>query len=207
MVIASRREDRVASNPARRSCDAKTAHRLCHMDRCEGNDRPGAMCHVLATYRHGRLLDWACRARFGHGGRRNRSVCGLSEGSRPGAAGTFVADGLDMQIQYVIPIAAVLAAASSGCTAHVETATSAAVDDDAVEVESVPAEVTTYPRTEYHGRVVYLVNGRWYYPHGRQWYYYRTEPAPLVRHRAYIQAAPPARPAYAPRPGEARQVQ
>jgi hypothetical protein len=115
-----------------------------------------------------------------------------------------------MDIQHIIAIAAALAAASSGCTARVSTAASAAVvDDDEVAVESVPVEVTTYPRTEYHGHVVYLVDGRWYYPRDRHWYYYRTEPAPLVRHRAYIQSAPPARPAYAPVPaaGEARQVQ
>jgi hypothetical protein len=116
--------------------------------------------------------------------------------------------GKDMQTQYAAALAALfVAGASAACTARVETATSAAVEEDEVEAESVPVEITTYPHTEYRGHVVYLVNGRWYHPRGRRWYYYRTEPAPLVRHRAYIQSAPPARPGYAPAPSEARQVQ
>jgi hypothetical protein len=83
----------------------------------------------------------------------------------------------------------------AGCTAEVETAhpVVAADDEAVVEVETVPAaDVYAYPRTEYRGRTVYYVNGRWYYPHGRRWYYYRSEPPELVRHRRYIQQAPPA---------------
>jgi hypothetical protein len=96
------------------------------------------------------------------------------------------------------------------CTAEVETAHPVVVTDDeaAVEAETVPvADVTAYPRTEYRGHAVYFVNGRWYYPRGRRWYYYRTEPPELVRHRRYVEQAPPAPPrVYQPRPGEAVRV-
>ena len=56
------------------------------------------------------------------------------------------------------------------------------------------------------GHVVYYVSGRWYYPRGRRWYYYRTEPQDLVRHRRYIQQAPPAPRSYEPQPGDAVRV-
>jgi len=105
----------------------------------------------------------------------------------------------------IIVAATSIASLGAGCTAQVETATPGPVDDE-VEIEAAPTQVETYPRTEYRGHVVYLVNGRWVYPRGHRWYAYRTEPAPLVRHRTYIQAAPAARPGYAP-PGEARRVQ
>ena len=97
-------------------------------------------------------------------------------------------------------------ALASGCTAQVETATyPTGPDEDVVAVETVPADVYAYPRTEYRGHVVYYVNGRWYSPRGRHWYTYRTEPQELVRHRRYIQQAPPAaRPVY--RSDEAIQV-
>jgi hypothetical protein len=93
-----------------------------------------------------------------------------------------------------------------GCTAEVETARPVVASDNAdlIEVETAPADISSYPHTEYRGRLVYFVNGRWYYPSGRRWYYYRTEPPDLVRHRRYIETAPPARspyvapPAYAP---------
>src|SRR6476646_7224756 len=93
----------------------------------------------------------------------------------------------------------------AGCTAEVETAhpVVAADDEAVVEVETVPAaDVYAYPRTEYRGHTVYYVNGRWYYPHGRRWSYYRTEPPDLVRHRRYIQQAPPAPRSYEPRRGD-----
>jgi len=82
-----------------------------------------------------------------------------------------------------------------GCTAEVETAhpVVAADTEAVVEVDTVPVNVYSYPRTEYRGRPVYLVNGRWYYSQGRRWYSYRTEPTELIRHRRYIQQAPPAR--------------
>jgi len=148
-------------------------------------------------------------------------------------AGTVVAHLVTMNIGDIkqqnphIPwrasVLALLVAAGSiamvaGCTAQVETASPGVVDDE-VEAPAAPARYETYPQTEYRGHVVYLVDGRWYYPRGRRWYYYRTEPAPLVRHRTYVQSAPPARPAYAPArpayahpayapaPGEATRVQ
>lgn len=79
-----------------------------------------------------------------------------------------------------------------------------------VEAEYVPADIELYPHTYYEGRVVYLVNDRWYYRHGPGWVYYRSEPRPLYsqrqyyyrqygrspyvyRERPYVQQAPPAR--------------
>jgi hypothetical protein len=96
----------------------------------------------------------------------------------------------------------------AGCTAEVETAHPVVVDDTeaAVEVQTVPADIYAYPRAQYRGRAVYWVNGHWYYPDGRRWYYYPAEPPDLVRHRRYIETAPPARPTYAPPPDEAVRV-
>jgi hypothetical protein len=81
-----------------------------------------------------------------------------------------------------------------------------AVDDEDVVTDAPPADPTIYEQTEYHGRVVYLVNGRWGYPRGQHWYYYRREPPQLVRHRTYVQEAPPAHYAPTGRPGEAVRV-
>lgn len=72
------------------------------------------------------------------------------------------------------------------------------------EVTSAPYGYDAYPHTYYEGRQVYYVNGRWGYPQQRGWRYYQTEPAPLVRHRTTVQAAPPAGPRYAPGPGARR---
>ena len=95
-----------------------------------------------------------------------------------------------------------------GCTAEVETAHPVVVADTeaVVQVDTVPVDVYSYPRAEYRGRPVYLVNGRWYYPQGRRWYYYRTEPTELIRHRRSIQQAPPARPHYGPTSDDAVRV-
>src|SRR4051812_35547353 len=97
----------------------------------------------------------------------------------------------------------------AGCTAEVETARPVVVADDAelVEVQTAPADVYAYPRTEYRGHPVYYVNGHWYYPQGRRWYYYRTEPTELTRHRRYVEQAPPAPRPYYPPPGDAVRVQ
>ena len=106
-------------------------------------------------------------------------------------------------------IAGCCIASMGACTAEVETAHPVVVTDDevALEAETMPvADVYAYPHTEYRGRSVYFVNGRWYYPRGRRWYYYRTEPPELIRHRSYVQQAPPAPRVYQPRPGEAVQV-
>jgi len=85
-----------------------------------------------------------------------------------------------------------------GCTAEVETARPVVASDDAdlIEVDTVPADIYASPHVDYRGRPVYYANGRWYYGNGRRWYYYRNEPPDLVRHRRYIETAPPARSPY-----------
>jgi hypothetical protein len=85
--------------------------------------------------------------------------------------------------------------AIAGCTAQIEPAHSVVVVDDEVEViQTAPVmSIETYPQTTYRGQVVYLVDGRWYYPRSNHWYAYRREPAELVRHRASLRTAPPAR--------------
>jgi len=95
-----------------------------------------------------------------------------------------------------------------GCTAEVETAhpVVAADTEAVVEVNTVPVDVYSSPRVMYRGRPVYLVNGRWYYTEGRRWYSYRTEPPELIRHRRYVQQAPPARPYYGPSSDDAVRV-
>jgi len=69
---------------------------------------------------------------------------------------------------------------TSGCVAHVSSEPAYA------EATYVPPDVETYPQTTYDGRVVYLVNDRWYYRDGARWQYYRSEPEPLHRHRTRI---------------------
>jgi hypothetical protein len=87
--------------------------------------------------------------------------------------------------------------AASACTAEVQ-ARPAVVESEIEEVEAPPPYVETYPQTYYEGRVVYLVNDRWYYQRRGRWVYYRTEPPELVRQRSYVQQAPPARGVVAP---------
>jgi hypothetical protein len=91
---------------------------------------------------------------------------------------------------------AAAALAVGACTATVETAHPVVAADDAAvyTVETVPSDIYVHPHTEYQGRTVYYVDGRWYYPHASRWYAYRAEPAELTRHRPYVQQAPPARP-------------
>jgi len=108
------------------------------------------------------------------------------------------------------PVPAIVLSCASlvavGCTAQVQPASATVVADEEVTVEAAPVDVYTYPHTEYRGTTVYYVNGRWYRPRGNRWSYYRTEPAELVRHRRYVQEAPPARRSQA-RPGnEAERV-
>jgi flagellar biosynthesis GTPase FlhF len=82
-------------------------------------------------------------------------------------------------------VGAVLAAALPGCMAHARG--EVVYDYPVVTVETVPARIETYPRTYYHGRPAYLVDGRWYYRSGPRWVYFREEPVELrdyrVRHR------------------------
>jgi hypothetical protein len=68
----------------------------------------------------------------------------------------------------------------SGCVAHVRSEPAYA------EAVYVPPDIETYPHTNYDGRVVYLVNDRWYYREGPRWVYYRSEPRPLYTHRRRV---------------------
>lgn len=72
-----------------------------------------------------------------------------------------------------------LASLSTGCVARVTPAPAY------VEATYVPDDIEYYPHTVYDGRVVYLVDDRWYYREGPRWVYFRDEPAPLYRQRAY----------------------
>jgi hypothetical protein len=96
--------------------------------------------------------------------------------------------------------------AAAGCTAQVQPVSASIVTDEEVVVDATPVNIYSYPHTEYRGSTVYYAEGRWYRPRGNRWYYYHREPADLVRHRQYIQAAPPARPYGGGPPGEAERV-
>jgi hypothetical protein len=80
------------------------------------------------------------------------------------------------------------ALAATGCYASAGASTQV----DYVEADYVPARVEAYPRYDYAGRPVYLVNGRWYYRRGPGWVYYRHEPPVLYRRRVHVYQAPPA---------------
>ncbi|HEY2405103.1 MAG TPA: hypothetical protein VGI10_03825 [Polyangiaceae bacterium] len=58
------------------------------------------------------------------------------------------------------------------------------------EADYVPPDIAVYPSAEYDGRVVYLVDGHWYYRNRDHWVYYRQEPSVLQSERIRIQAAP-----------------
>jgi hypothetical protein len=69
----------------------------------------------------------------------------------------------------------------AGCFAH---ARGELVYDHPVEyVEAAPARVEDYPRTDYHGRPAYLVDGRWYYTVNQRWVVFREEPTELREYR------------------------
>lgn len=78
-------------------------------------------------------------------------------------------------------VGAVLAAALPACMAHARG--ELVYDYPVVTVETVPARIETYPRTYYHGRPAYLVDGRWYYRSGPRWVYFREEPVELRDYR------------------------
>lgn len=80
----------------------------------------------------------------------------------------------------IVAACAAATALTSGCVAHVRSEPAYA------EAVYVPADIETYPHTTYDGRVVYLVNDRWYYREGPRWVYYRPEPEPLYAHRRRI---------------------
>ena len=89
-----------------------------------------------------------------------------------------------------------IATLAMGCTtgAYGEVA----VEYPAVHAEVVPSNIHYYPRTYYGGRTVYLVDGRWYYPHRNTWVVYRREPVELQRYRVryYDRYGDGYRPAY-----------
>lgn len=53
-----------------------------------------------------------------------------------------------------------------------------------------PPRVYAQPHTTYDGRVVYLVDDRWYFHDRGSWFYYTAEPEPLYRQRAVIRDRP-----------------
>lgn len=65
-------------------------------------------------------------------------------------------------------------------------------ETELVYTDTVPINIETYPREEYEGTTVYLVDGRWYRRSGDRWQNYRTEPTELGRRRAALQRRPPA---------------
>jgi hypothetical protein len=87
---------------------------------------------------------------------------------------------------------AVMCAAGTGCTARVA-AQPAYFESEigaAVVAPSVPVDIQTYPRVQYGGTYVYLVEGRWYYPTRRGYMVYRREPPALRVERERIYADP-----------------
>jgi hypothetical protein len=92
-----------------------------------------------------------------------------------------------------------IAAGSSGCVAHARG--EIVYDYPVAYVDTAPSRIEYYPRTVYHGRPAYLVDGRWYYHTDRSWVYFREEPTELREYRtrrlpAYA-AGPPGRTYYA----------
>jgi hypothetical protein len=95
-------------------------------------------------------------------------------------------------------VGAALAATLPGCMAHARG--EVVYDYPVVTVEAAPARIETYPRTYYHGRPAYLVDGRWYYRSGPRWVYFREEPVELRTYRVRHYDSPRYR--SAPRSGE-----
>jgi hypothetical protein len=69
---------------------------------------------------------------------------------------------------------------------------------DFAEADYTPVHLDAYPHTVYEGRVVYLVNDRWYTRDQGRWVYYRVEPTPLYRQRVVVHQAPRAPARHAP---------
>jgi hypothetical protein len=92
-----------------------------------------------------------------------------------------------------------------GCFATVRGGAVVEYDYPVVEAEVVPVEIVSYPRYEYRGSYVYLVDGRWYTQARGRWVTYRSEPPELTHHRVIYERRHPTRrpagPVYAyPRP-------
>lgn len=87
-----------------------------------------------------------------------------------------------------------LAARALGATALMVLASACYAEADAepayVDATAAPVDVEVAPQYYYGGRTVYYVNDRWYARDRGRWVYYRTEPAPLARHRVEVQRAP-----------------
>lgn len=56
-------------------------------------------------------------------------------------------------------------------------------------VEAPPRDVRVYPRYNYHGSAVYLVEDRWYHRGPRGWVVFREEPQELRRHRETLHSS------------------
>lgn len=91
-----------------------------------------------------------------------------------------------------LSVSALIALSPLGCYATAHTHAYAGAEPVYVETDYIPVHVETYPRYEYAGRTVYLVDGHWYYRRGPRWVYFRDEPEELARRRLYVESAPPA---------------
>lgn len=81
-----------------------------------------------------------------------------------------------------------LALGSAGCVARAYTGAAVVYEEPTVEVATVPAEIEYYPRHEYNGTAVYLVEGRWYHHSHDRWVVYRAEPRALASVRVSYEA-------------------
>jgi hypothetical protein len=72
----------------------------------------------------------------------------------------------------------------SGCYASVSSEPSYA------EAYYAPPGVYARPRATYDGRVVYLVDDRWYFYDRGRWFFYTAEPQPLYRERIIVRERP-----------------
>jgi hypothetical protein len=81
--------------------------------------------------------------------------------------------------------AAAVAFGALGCAVHARTGAAVYAEEPVVDVETaaVPVDVYAYPHYYYHGRVVYLVEDRWYTQSPRGWVVYRSEPTQLRSYR------------------------
>ena len=79
-----------------------------------------------------------------------------------------------------------LALGTAGCyargSARAAVVYSEPVQDEpvVVVVQTVPAEIESYPQHQYRGAYVYLVDGRWYGRSSGRWVVYRREPRELA---------------------------
>ncbi len=91
-----------------------------------------------------------------------------------------------------------LATALPGCLAH--SRGEVVYDYPVTYVDAPPPRIEVYPRTQYHGRPAYLVDGRWYYHSHDRWAVFREEPNELRDYRMHSAPAASSR-YYADAPG------